>query len=229
MPSRGGDSLERATGTGSDVTETAMAAIFAGTHCGELVYSISTKKQDVRLGELSQAIGHDFSAQPRVNSSCASRLSGSDYHLHVSWRLRGDDFITRVEFVEGYMAPRPNEREPWAEQFMGWMSQFVSPGRYPAAAQADFSYLTSERESRFPLPMTVAIGPNGGEAEIDGIAFSVPTQPEGIWHIWLSRVADKLEVHLGAEREVDFAAFDPKKEILAFSGVLESVLEEKKS
>lgn len=206
---------------------TSPNAVFEGTPCSELLFSISLKRDQVRLAELSQAIKWDFDKTPFAGTRCSPKLKDSDFHIHARWIVRKEHVVTRVEFAQGRTEAEDDEREPWAEDFMQWLTQFLPAGPLKTDVGADFEYPAKSYQCRFPLPMTAAVGPNGEKAQIDGLTFSVPSKPEGIENFWLTLRKNDLSIHIAGSREIDLSKFDPRNEIAVYSRVLESVLEKK--
>lgn len=202
-------------------------ALFAGTRCSELLFSISVNRDRVRLAELSQAIKWDFDKIPFAATRCSPKQEDSDFHIHARWLVRKEEFVTRIEFAQGSTVADENETEPWAEDFMQWLTQFLPAGPLKSYIGADFEYPAKSYQCRFPLPMTAAVGPNGENAQIEGLTFTVPSKPEGIETFWLTLRSNELSIHIAGSREIDLSKFDPRNEIAVYSGVLESVLEKK--
>lgn len=199
-------------------------AIFAGTWCTSLSYRIIIKKEDFALAAFASATAWDMKESNSLSVSCAPQDEGSDYHVHLYWRVREKDLSIEIEFVKGRVEPAKDEREPWAEQVPEWIEKFSAASECEAKVGADFVF-PADRKPRFPLPMVAAIGPGGTEAEIDGISFSLSAKPEGTERVWLHLSEAGVAVHLVASKSLSLKTLDPRKEIAIYSAVMGSILE----
>ncbi|MGD0514543.1 MAG: hypothetical protein ABSA29_14695 [Terriglobales bacterium] len=162
----------------------------------------------------------------RVKNTCGSRSKDSDYHLHLTWHREKDPprITLTVEFAKGNQPPRPNEQEPFAEDFFVWLGRFVKEKQIRVEVYADFEFpRQAGRRVRFPLPMKAPVGPDAVEAEIDGISFTLFPTPQGVEKVWITQKEEKLTVHLHGNRVVTFGAFDPREDVQELSGVMDSM------
>jgi len=202
--------------------------VFTGSYCESLFYRFKVKNEGFDVDAFAKAVGiPDDKREARATVTCTSLNQSSDYHLHVSWRLR-KMVSFNIDFIRGSVPHEKNEREPFAEQFMNWIQPFFIEKTVDTEIQGDFTYPADRWEPRFSLPLKANIGPNESEAEIDGISFVVPSRPDGIHKVWLTSEAASIFLHTAASRLSDFGAFDVKKDITTFTGVLNTILKEKR-
>ena len=203
-------------------------SVFGDSYCDHLIYRIRVKRKAFHLESFLKAARNTDGKKSRTVVACSPANPASDYHLHVAWRTRKDVDLT-VEFVKGPGEPDKDEQEPFAEQFFRWVEPFFVDKKVEVEVHADFSYLTKDWDIRFLLPLKAAIGPQNSEAEIDGISFSLPSKPKGIWKVWLTLEAKHIWVHVVAQRVLELERFDAKADIKAMQSVLKTVLREERT
>lgn len=201
--------------------------IFTGTYCESLVWRFRIEKKDFDLDGFREGTGDKTVGDRWRFVTCAPRNPSSDFHLHVSWRVSKTFFYLTLEYIQGPKEPDANEREPFAEEFVGWLERFLLAKIYTAEVHGEFSYPLRVRQSKFPLPLKAAIGPKDTEAVIEGISFTLLPMPNGVRKIWLTQL-EEVSIHAVADVSVDFRNFDPSCQIAAFAAVLDTVLEEAK-
>lgn len=205
--------------------------IFAKFHCKSLSYWCQPRAGEFHVADFLNAVGPEAVKVPAGSVTCSPSRPSSGYHLHISWRNPpAGEFSFSVAFYAKGKKKDPDEREPFAENFFQWMSQFFeTQGPRPAHAHADFEYSSANRAVRFfPLPIKTAIGEKV-EIEIDGISFNLIEPIEGIDKLWLTQRPETLTVHLAADRQIDFQAFDIEEELPILSGAIDKILGEEKS
>jgi hypothetical protein len=203
--------------------------VFADAYCDSLSYQLWPKGEEFKIDDFLLAVGGGKGNAPATGGSfiCSSKSRSSGYHLHVSWHKRQKgDFAIRLVFYGSHRDPDPDEREPFAEDFFRWLSQFlVAEGPREVHVHADFDYPSSVRTVRFfPLPMKTAITPKNIEIEIDGISFNITEPINGVEKLWLTQLSKSLTVHLAAERKIDFKSFDAAQELAVLSETVEKIL-----
>jgi|SRR5271157_595974 len=203
---------------------------FARAYCESISYLAAVKTESFRVDDFLRAVKEIMGKEGPPYVVCSSKRETSDYHLHLAWRNEEGTFSLMVEIEGTYRKPADNEKEPFAEDFFPWMSQFFD-GDAPLVAlvNADFKYPKAVRSVRvmlLPLPLKTEIGPKKVEVEMDGISLSLASKPEGISKLWITQRPDCLRVHLLGDRLIDFKAFDPGTEVTVLSKALDGVLEE---
>lgn len=206
-------------------TATQAHRIFDGSYCDGISYDIRVKTTEVNL-EAFLAVAK-WQSKEFGFSHCAPKHTKTDYHLHVSWRVRKGTFAIEIEFVKGGIPPDKDESEPFAEDFIEWVEKFFILKKTHVRIDADFEYPADLRQSSYPLPAGVPIGPNKTLAEIDGISFGLPDRPEGITKVWMTQRPKKLFVHVLAEKEIEIQRIEPRADMTVISAVLDSMLEPK--
>lgn len=211
----------------SDETTTTRHLIFRDTYCHWLLIRFRIEPNLFEAEAFQQAVGGKAD-ELRKFVTCAPRTTEStDYHLHVSWLNSSKRFSITVEFVKGAKEHASDEHEPYAEQFMQWLAQFVLENQVTGEIHADFRYPIKNWSSRFLLPLKAAIGPDDSEAEIDGISCKLSTRPSGVSKVWLTQEFRNISVHLTAEREFSFIDFDPRSHIAALAEVASRFVKER--
>ena len=201
--------------------------IFDGSYCEKISYEIKVKQSEIKINSFLAAVGREGEAQPNRGAfACAPQNQESDYHLHVAWRLRKEDFYLEIEFIKGAIAPAPKETEPFAEEFNRWIENFFLTKIVRANVGVDFVYPSEFRQSKFPLPLRV--GKPETELAIDGISLRMPLGMHGVEKVWLTQGDEKLWVHVRAERLVELTNVVIRKDIDIIASVVDIVLEEKR-
>ena len=200
--------------------------IFAGTYCRLMAFELELNKNNFKLEEFWKTSGLNY--QRRFRNSCGTQSKSTDYHLHLTWAAFKHHIVLTMEFAYGYKQPETDEKQPLAEDFIKWIRPFMLVNEIKADIHSDFDFPNeSGRRVKFPLPLKAPVGPKEVEVEIDGISFQLSPPLGGVQKVWLTQGEKKLSVHLHAERIIYFDSFDPHNDVLAISGVLESMFEVK--
>ncbi len=210
----------------NELIESGGDHVFANSPCVSLGFELEfRKKEDFRFDEFVSVTG--WEGRKRFRSSCGSKHKSSDYHLHLQWRITPPHAVfVAIEFVHGYKAPDKEEREPLAEDFLGWFRQFVLAKELAVDMYSTLDYaVDSSRKLRFPLPMRAPIGPAQAEVEIDGISFKISPPVRGIEKVWVTQGEKEINLHLHAKKIVEIASLSPRREVLEISAVMESLFE----
>jgi hypothetical protein len=200
--------------------------LFEGSFCDSISYSLNVDVTDVNVKDFFIAAGTPDAKMEgyRANSVCAPKNDDTDFHLHLSWRVRRGKFNMEIDHVAGKIKRPPEDTEPFAEDFVTWVEKFFLLKKLHARVDLDFTYPT--RQSKFPLPLKTAVGPQEIELNIDGISFALANNPEGIEKVWLTQ-GEKLRAHIMCNRPIDLANLNPKVDMEAVSRVLDTIIEEK--
>lgn len=204
--------------------------IFANTPCVLVGFEFDFKKtEEFRFNEFVSETG--WKARSRFRNTCGTKHKSSDYHLHLTWRITPPHSIfLALEFGKGFRAPDKDEKEPFAEDFLGWFKRFIVVEKFAVETYANFDFpIDPNRQLRFPLPMRAPVGPGQVEAEIDGISFKLAPPVKGIEKVWITQGHKEVQLHLHARKVVETASLGPREEILETSAVLESLFEQKES
>jgi hypothetical protein len=203
---------------------------FKSTHCEEISYRIEVSRDKFDVERFRSSLIGVGKKLDRYGTVCAPKdPKNGDFHLHAEWFIEEDEINFRIDYEEGPKEHEDDEQEPYAEQFMEWLGQFFKNDNAHAHIHAEFVYPLEARKSRFPLPLKTVLGPEGSEAEINGISLSFPSKPEGVGSYWLMRMKKRWRVQLAADRRVTFKGFTPYRDMRAFVSVIEMVMEDKKS
>lgn len=199
--------------------------IFGNSHCERISYDIRVKTNEVNAKDFFEATKSTHNGFGFAH--CAPRYAETDYHLHVSWSSRKETFSIEIEFVKGRIKKPDKDPEPFAEDFIEWVEKFFLLEKVRVRVDADFLYPAELRQSKFPLPARVPIGPRNAEVEIDGISFALLDKPTGIVKVWMTQRPERFLVHIHADKEMDLRSIDPRKDITAIEAVLDTMLEPK--
>jgi hypothetical protein len=146
------------------------------------------------------------------------------YSADFSWRLERDNIVIHLGYLPKPKKHESDEREPFAEQLMQWLGQFFKYESAHAHVHGRFEYALDQRQSKLPLPLTV-----GGdiEAEIYGLSLRLPSQPNGVSVMRLTRGKEAWYVEVTGNIRINFTAHDLTTDIATLQTVIDKVLEEK--
>ena len=201
--------------------------IFDDSYCDGISYDIRINKTEINL----EAFFGYFGSQSENHvgfAHCAPKDKDTDHHVHLTWRVRKDDFVIEVEFVEGRIEPPKDAKEPFVEDLLPWLEKFFVTKSPNARIEADFTYPSEAWKSKFPLPLKVPVAQEAGDTEIDGISFALSDRPMGVAKIWMTQRPERLLVHVLAQRQIDLTTLNPRSDLTGLSTVVELTLEHKK-
>jgi hypothetical protein len=113
---------------------------------------------------------------------------------------------------------------PFAEEVGEWLGQFFKYSSAQSHMHGHFSYPLASRESKFPLPLKTNIE----GAEVDGIAFRLPSNPGGVGRVRLTQGKDQWYVEVIADRKMTFKGFTPHSDVMVLTAVINTLMEERK-
>jgi hypothetical protein len=220
-------SANRAAGHGR-VADSKVEAkkIFGTTYCRLLAFEIEFKNDEIRASELWEALGLSAPPTARIRTVCGSRSESTDYHLHVSWTPKENCIAATIEFAKNYRKPAPNEREPYAEDMIPWLRQFIVRSEMPLDFYSDFDFPVDSGRRIMFLPVTTKLGAfNEVDAEIDGVSLRLVPPRGGIEKIWSTQGEDGLTIHLHGCKTVVFTDLDPAREIVDIAKTVDQIFE----
>ncbi len=151
-----------------------VSITFKTARCENVYYYLHVGRDKFSL----ESFRANFSKQKdkeRAGTVCAPKDPATgDYHVHADWVIDADEVRFTIDYESGPKPHESDEREPFAEQFMEWLGQFFKHENAHAHIHAEFEYELETRESKFPLPLKTNLGPEGPEAEINGIRLTLP-------------------------------------------------------
>ncbi len=213
----------------NEIIEAKGSNMFADTFCKLLAFEFEfKKKEEFEFDEFIKKTG--WNSKRKFRNTCGTRYKSTDYHLHLAWKIAPpDSVVLTVEFARGYRKPDEDEKEPFAEEFVQWLRQFVRVKDVRVDIYSDFEFPRNpSRTVRFPLPMRAPIGPQQVEVEIDGLSFKISPALHGIEKVWLTQGPKNFSIHLHAEKAIEISSFDPRHEILTIASIMESMFETQK-
>lgn len=214
----------------AEESKAALIGSFASANCTEISYRLSASRDKFDVDRFRASLMPKGRTKDKWGTVCAPKdPKTGDYHLHADWFIEEDEVSFRIDYEAGPKEHEADEREPYAEEFMEWLGQFFKYENARSHIHAEFAYPLETRESKFPLPLKTAIGPKVIEAEIDGISLKLPSKPEGVTSVWVTRGKARWKIQLAGDRRTTFKAFTPYEDMRAFISVLEMVIEERKS
>jgi len=200
--------------------------IFRGTHCRLLAFEIEFKKDDLRADDLWKAMGLSSRPASRIRNTCGSRSKTTDYHLHLTWTPASECIEMTVEFARHYRKPEPKEHEPFAEDFIGWLSQFVVRQEISVEFYSDFDFSPESGRKIMFLPLMAKVGLfNDVDAEIDGVSFRLVPARGGVEKIWATQSEKRLSIHLHGSKNIAFSPFDAHREIVELAKTLDLIFQ----
>jgi hypothetical protein len=192
-------------------------------NCASMEYQIEVPldKFDLDAFRLELGAASDATGESRVCNTKNPNVA--DYHVHFRWRLR--EKRAAIEFEIDYVAtstdPAQDEKEPFAENVMSWLGRFSKFGDISAKVSADFRYKGPKHLIAFPLPLKITLAEMAMDAEIDGLSFSLPSQPSGINRVFVSRTSESLYLGIQSERRVSLGTFSVADELRLASEMAE--------
>lgn len=201
--------------------------LFGGTACKLIAYEVELAGDQFDFDALARSTGWD--KKRKFRNTCSSHYPSSDYHLHLNWRLKPPDTVAvTMEFVFGQKTPDEGEKEPFAEEFIGWFGKFIKAKEVSVDMYADFDYPSRPSTMlRFPLPMRAPVGPLAAEVEIDGISFKIFPPVNGVKKAWITQSQDNVNIHIHAAKVLNVASLDPREQVLEIAHVLDSIFDQK--
>jgi hypothetical protein len=187
------------------------------------LFSVSPEKFD--LDKFESAIGRSTKDDPSGLGFASLDGKSGDYGISLAWfDIKEEEMQFHARYRTGGREPGEDERPPFAEDFMKWFGSFFKYENAEAHSHAEFKFPSDMRQCRFPIPMKTSIA---GDAEIEGVTFRLPSQPNGIKRaeIWASKKFWRLE--LIADRRITFDDFDVMSDIQAYTEVIDKLLEDK--
>jgi len=209
------------------VSESTPHRIFEGSSCHWLLVRIRVDVGDFDVAGFKAETGAEEDGRRKFVTCAPRTMESADYHLHVTWQLNSKRLTVTTEFVKGPKEHADDEHEPYAEQFMGWLSRFFPGTKVDAEVHAEFRYPLKNWITRFLLPLKAAIGPDNSEAEIDGISCRLPSRPAGVDSVWLIQEFRNVSIHLKADREIDISTFEARREIATLNEVAGGFVKER--
>jgi hypothetical protein len=195
----------------SDTEKSVETGRFAQACCSYLEFHFRAARDKFSLADFvgfMKAGGFPRISQRWAGACLTQFQKETDYHVHFGLNEADDkELELLVSYHRGSIPPSENEKEPFAEQFMAWIGQFFAAGYANADIRGQISYPAMMRQSRYLLPVKVAIVP-GLDTTIDGISIDFPSRPNGVDTARLTVGAKSINISLGGAVKVNFGAFD---------------------
>lgn len=195
-------------------------------HCRHIEYEIEIPLDKFDLDAFKREIGAPVEAKRDARVCNTGDPSASDYHVHFGWQLL--ESKAAIELDLDYFAkitkPRPNEKEPLAEDVMAWLGRFSKFPDVSARISTDFVYGGEMRFTMFPLPIKTTPSELGAEIEINGITFGLPSQPRGIYRVYVTQKAEGIALTFQSERRLTLQSFSLSEQLKIASDFAEKLV-----
>jgi hypothetical protein len=201
-------------------------SIFERLGCKMASYSFNLLRDSVDLDAFYAAGRISESERNRWGGSCAPKDQASGYHIHFSGSAREKRVRMTVEYIEGSISARPDEAEPFAENFMNWLGTFIRNPSAHATVFGAFAKSNARWRSRFNLPFKVTLSGLDTEVVIDGISLMLPENASGAKHGWLTRSDKELLANVRLERRITLKDFKLSDELAAIHECIRMFVEE---
>lgn len=191
-------------------------------------YVILTKRDEFSIDAFTAYFKSDVAKDGNYTFNVAP-VNGAEgnYHIHVNWTLRNDDVNFTIDYFTGGLLHAPDERAPFAEEFMDWFGQFFKAGVAPAHLHARFKYPIVSRRSKYPIPEKTSLPYN---AELYGVSMVLIDEPNGVSSVRIDRGKTKYwYAEVVANRTVKFGGYSITDDIAPLHAVLSIFLEEVRS
>jgi hypothetical protein len=188
-------------------------------------YVISTKHDEFNIGAFTAYFKPKVAREGNYTFDVAPvKGADGDYHIHVNWTFRDDDVNFTIDYFTGGLPHAPDERAPFAEEFMDWLGQFFKAGVARAHLHARFKYSLASRQSKYSLPAKTTLPYN---AELYGVSMVLTDEPNGVSSVRIDRGKTKYwYAEVVANRTVKFGGYSITDDIAPLHAVLSVFLEE---
>ncbi len=195
-----------------------LVGLFGKFGCKGVSYEFSFPHESFAVEEFKAVTGLRVAGQ-KWSSMCSSKSSLTDFHVHFDGQMQSKRIRTRIYYASGSIRPAPDETEPYAEDIMGWLGDFVKVPTAEVSVNATFEGLDDKWRSRFNLPFKVTMSGSNTEVAIDGISMALPKNEAGAYEGTLKIEPKKLCASVKLYRKLVFDSFKLREEIRTFSDV----------
>jgi hypothetical protein len=147
-----------------------------------------------------------------------------DFHAFFAWKITEEDIALNIDYHIGAPGPAHDDLDsvdveggPKSEDLMRWLGQFFNTTAVGSHAHIRYRYPSESRQStfRFSLASELPI-----EADLFGVALSLPNKPDGVSSVRFTRGQSDWYAEATCEREITFATFSPSTDALSILAVL---------
>lgn len=189
-----------------------------------MVYFVTVNREAFKLDEFGETFGGDIRREKTVSAAPRDGAHGL-YHVHATWRFRGESIEFRVEHIAGPMTHAANEREPYAEEFMKWLGHFFTES-VKGHIHARFDYPAKKRRAIFVVPPVHGLSV---PVEVTGTRFRLPSKPNGISSLTITELSSRWAVDVIANFDDVFKAFDLQSDLQQLQSTIDLFIEEVRS
>ena len=155
--------------------------------------------------------------------------TAGSYHALLGWTITNEEISLNIEYRSGSLDTTEGEplgeevKGPPAEALMLWLGQFFATDSIVAHAHARFRFAANSRDTTFNFALA---GELPHSARLYGLALQLPTKPDGIVSVRLTRGQSDWYAEIVGEREVVFGEFSPLTESESIGRFLDLFLKE---
>ena len=203
----------------------------------QIIYWITANRDEFDVPRFRDSLPDAVRDRDDVTVLIASEIElEGQYHALFGWTIGNEEVDLNVEYYAGPLPeirgeaadaasdPSKSDRDgPPAEHLMGWLGQFFATENVTAHAHARYRYPGQSRAATFDLAL-MAEPPHG--AKLYGVALQLPTKPDGVVSVRLTRGKSDWYAELIGEREISFRDFSPIDEGNRLQAFLGSFLRE---
>jgi hypothetical protein len=160
------------------------------------------------------------------------------YHALFGWTISDEEIDLNIEYYAGPLrhldgdsphgddTPDRDVDGPPAEELMRWLGEFFTVETVTAHAHVRYRYPAESREATFELKLATN-APLG--AKLYGVALHLPTKPDGVVSVRLTRGGSDWYAELIGDRDLTFRNFSPIEETDALQTFITAFIREKTS
>lgn len=207
------------------VTPTSASVAAMERAFDRMVYWLRVPKTSFDMDAFRRSLPADAGAAEFLQAAPRAAERGR-YSILCSWIEFSDDVEFNIEFVNEAWPHAPNEREPFAEEFVPWLGQFAQEQTVRSHQHSRFIFRLSAMDPAFPLELSTTL-PSG--VTLNGVSLRLSENAEGVLTVQILRGSADWFVELVAERSLTFSHFDVNDDIDASLSAIRRFLVERET
>lgn len=212
-------------------SEESKAALFE-----QLIYWITVNRDDFDVPRFRASLPSAVRERDDLEVLIGTKQTGNQYHALFGWTIGDEEVDLNIEYYAGPLRELEGESHetsdasdangPPAEELMLWLGQFFTTETVTSHAHVRYRYPADSREATFELnlPNEAPLG-----AKLYGVALQLPTRPDGVVSVRLTRGGSDWYAELIGDRDLTFRTFSAIEEANALQAFLTKFLREKTS
>ena len=197
----------------------------------QIIYWVVANRDDFDVPKFRSALPKPFREKDDLDVFVASEgESEPRYHALFGWTITEEEVSLNIEYTVAPPPPGLDEEKddsetdgPPAEGLMPWLGQFFATESITSHAHARFRFPVDSRQTTFELSLA---GEAPHDARLYGVALQLPTRPDGVVSVRLTRGGSDWYAELISDREVVFRDFSVSDESQRLASFLSSFLKE---